>query len=334
MDWNISRQIVWGIPIPAKICTKCDSGYVDLDDKLTKCEKCGGELKKDLDTFDTWFSSAQWPFVTLGFPDSKDFKNFYPTDVMETAGEIIFFWVSRMIMMGLYMTGKVPFKTVYLHGLVLDAKGQKMSKSKGNVIDPLMLTSKFGTDAFRMGLVVGNTPGTSLALSEDKVSGYKKFVNKLWNVARFVISTAEGERGKPSEEGQKIDSNTEAIVFDPKFKNWDTSDSVHLKRLVELTAEITNEMDTFKFYIAAEKIYHYVWHEFADKIIEESKQVITGAGTGGKNGAEIISRVQFLLHALRTILKLLHPFMPFVTEEIWSEIEAEKSLLMVENWPS
>src|SRR3989344_5097179 len=150
IDWNISRQIVWGIPIPAKICSKCGHGMVDLENKISKCEKCSGEVTQDNDTFDTWFSSGQWPFATLGYPDSLDFKTFYPTDVMETAGEIIFFWVSRMIMLGLYVTGKTPFKTVYLHGLVLDAKGQKMSKSKGNVIDPLTLTEKYGTDAFRM----------------------------------------------------------------------------------------------------------------------------------------------------------------------------------------
>jgi valyl-tRNA synthetase len=155
IDWNISRQIVWGIPIPAKICEKCQYGLPDLDDSIENCPKCNGELKKETDTFDTWFSSGQWPFASLGFPDSKDYKTFYPTQVMETAGEIIFFWVARMLMLGKYMTGKLPFNTVYLHGLVLDAKGQKMSKSKGNVINPLDLTEKYGTDAFRMGMVIG-----------------------------------------------------------------------------------------------------------------------------------------------------------------------------------
>lgn len=334
-DWNISRQIVWGIPIPAKLCTNpaCGKGFVDLEDKLTNCESCKGKLVNDTDTFDTWFSSSQWPFATLGYPDSLDFKNYYPTDVMETAGEIIFFWVSRMIMLGLYVTGEVPFKTVYLHGLVLDAKGQKMSKSKGNVIDPLTITSKFGTDALRMGFVVGNTPGTSLALSEDKVSGYKKFVNKIWNITRFIISTAEGERGKPTE-GQ-VEVKAAPVVFDLNFKEWSPTDVAHLKRLEELTAEVTKEMDTFKFYIAAEKIYHYTWHELADKIIEESKPIISGA-----DQVAAISRVQFLLHALMTILKLLHPFMPFVTEEIWADAgfaakkEGNQGLLMVEKWPA
>lgn len=328
-DWNISRQIVWGIPIPAKLCIKCDKGFVDLDNKLSSCPDCKENLIQDKDTFDTWFSSGQWPFASLNFPDSSDFKNYYPTDVMETAGEIIFFWVSRMIMLGLYMTGKAPFKTVYLHGLVLDAKGQKMSKSKGNVIDPLTLTSKFGTDAFRMGLVIGNTPGTSLALSEDKVSGYKKFVNKLWNITRFIISTAEGERGKPTDGQNEV--KAENIAFDPDFAEWSKMDIEHRARLDQLVTEITKEMDNFRFYIAAEKIYHYSWHEFADKILEESKTIISSS-----DKIATVSRIQFLLHSLRTILKLLHPFMPFVTEEIWNSIRNDNeqgSLLLVEKWP-
>jgi valyl-tRNA synthetase len=230
-------------------------------------------------------------------------------------------------MLGLYVTGKIPFKTVYLHGLVLDAKGQKMSKSKGNVIDPLTLTSKFGTDAFRMGLVVGNTPGTSLAFSEDKVSGYKKFVNKIWNITRFIISTAEGERGKPVEGQSEV--KAVPVAFDPDFKDWSASDIAHTERVQELVAEVTKEMDTFKFYIAAEKIYHYAWHEFADIILEESKPIISGTNTRAA-----ISRIQFLLHTLSTILKLLHPFMPFVTEEIWADAGFGTRLLMVEEWPA
>ncbi len=311
IDWNISRQIVWGIPIPAKICTKCDEGYVDLDGKLSKC-KCSGELRQDTDTFDTWFSSGQWPFASLGYPDSDDFKTFYSTDVMETAGEIIFFWVSRMIMLGLYITGKVPFKTVYLHGLVLDAKGQKMSKSKGNVIDPLTYTAKLGTDAFRMGLIVGNTPGTSLALSEDKVTAYKKFVNKLWNMTRFILSS------------------TENVKYDAQFKAWSEQDKAHLEALNNLVAEVTREMDEYKFYMVAEKLYHYAWHEVADKIIEESKAIISGTDEAARK-----SREQLLLHLHISILKLLHPFMPFITEEIWADMpHGSKKLLMIEDWPA
>ncbi len=314
MDWNISRQIVWGIPIPAKICAKCGHGMVDLENKIEKCEKCSSEVTQDHDTFDTWFSSGQWPFVTLGYPDSPDFKTFYPTDVMETAGEIIFFWVSRMIMLGLYITGKVPFTTVYLHGLVLDAKGQKMSKSKGNVIDPLILTEKYGTDAFRMGMVVGNTPGTSLALSEDKIRGYKNFANKIWNITRFVLD------------------NTKDIKYDENFTDFNQEDKDQIKEIDNLISEITKEMDEYKFYIAAEKIYHYTWGRFADIIIEESKSIFE---TANLHEAIILSRKQFLISTLIKILKILHPFTPFVTEEIWSMMPTKnKNLLMVEKWPS
>ncbi len=310
MDWNISRQIVWGIPIPAKICTECDHGMVDIDNNITSCSKCGGDIRQDKDTFDTWFSSGQWPFASLGYPESDDFKNFYPTDVMETAGEIIFFWVSRMIMLSLYITGKVPFKTVYLHGLVLDAKGLKMSKSKGNVIDPLTLTTKFGTDAFRMGMVIGNTPGTSLALSEDKVKAYKNFANKIWNITRFVLSSTEN-----------FDGN--------KPEHITSEDTELLQELDNLIKDTTSDMDNFRFYLSAEKIYHYIWHTFADKIIEGSKEKLKNDDNRIKLSAEYTLR-----HILEECLKILHPFMPFVTEEIWSHIPMEKKeLLMVTNWP-
>ena len=313
IDWNISRQIVWGIPIPAKICTKCSAGMVDLDNEIKKCTSCGGEVVQDKDTFDTWFSSGQWPFATLGYPDNNDFKTFYPTDVMETAGEIIFFWVSRMIMLGLYVTGKIPFKTVYLHGLVLDAKGVKMSKSKGNVIDPLILTGKYGTDAFRIGLVIGNTPGTSLALAEERIRGYGKFANKIWNATRFVLD------------------NTKDFPI-PENPAYDEEDKKSDEELKNLLKEVTIEMDEYKFYIVAEKLYHYFWHTFADVIIERSKKKIT-------EGKNVDSAKALLYTHLITLLKALHPFMPFVTEEIWSMIpkkdeQKNKNLLMVEKWPN
>jgi valyl-tRNA synthetase len=292
---NISRQIVWGIPIPAKICKDCGAGYVDLEDKLDKCHKCGGELEKDHDTFDTWFSSGQWPYAALGYPDNADYREYYPTDVLETAGEIIFFWVARMIMLGLYVTGKVPFQTVYLHGLVLDGKGQKMSKSKGNVINPLELTAKYGTDALRMALVVGNTPGTSLALAEDKIKAYKHFANKIWNASRYVIENEDKtSSGNLTEEDEQI-----------------------LAEFNDLTKDITADLDNFRFYLAAEKIYHYFWHTFADIIIEKKKK-------------EQDKRI--LMTLLKEQLKVLHPFMPFITEELWG-ILGENQLLMVERWP-
>jgi len=310
MDWNISRQIVWGIPIPAKICTKCGAGMADIDNNILKCIKCEGEVKQDTDTFDTWFSSSQWPFASLGYPNSKDFKFFYPTDVMETAGEIIFFWVSRMIMLGLYITGEVPFKTVYLHGLVLDAKGQKMSKSKGNVIDPMILTEKYGTDAFRIGMVIGNTPGTSLALSEDKIRAYKNFANKIWNITRFVLSSTEEWNGLEPE------------VLEEK-------DKIIINQFHNTVKDVTLDMDNFRFYMAAEKIYHYIWHTFADEVIEGSKEKMQS------DNSSIISSSQYTLrYILDNSLKLLHPFMPFVTEEIWSLLDIpDKNLLIVTKWP-
>jgi valyl-tRNA synthetase len=310
IDWPLSRQIVWGISIPAKLCTKCDFATVDVKDELSKCEKCGGELKKDPDTFDTWFSSGQWPFATLGFPDSKDFEMFYPTDVMETAGEIIFFWVSRMMMLGLYVTGKLPFKTVYLHGLVLDAKGQKMSKSKGNVISPLEVIEQYGTDAFRIALVIGNTPGTSLALDTNKIKGYKNFANKIWNASKFVMMNLEG-----------YDSGASISLSADQKKN--------LEELQAIGKEITASMDEYKFYIAGEMIYHYFWHTFCDKIIEESKKDL--ADEKCRAGAQ-----HMLLEILSTSLKLLHPFMPFITEEIYQSlpIKDKQSALMIETWPT
>lgn len=303
MDWNISRQIVWGIPIPAKICDACQHGMVDLDNKITACEKCGASVHQDQDTFDTWFSSGQWPFATLGYPNGKDFETFYPTAIMETAGDIIFFWVARMLMLGLYVTGKVPFKMVYLHGMVLDGKGQKMSKSKGNVINPLDLTQKFGTDAFRMGLIVGNTPGSSLALSEDKIKAYKHFANKIWNASRFVI---EKNQNSPNQEIAKSEISQK-----------------YLAELDELVKDVTADMENNRYYMAGEKLYHYFWHTFADKIIEEAKADP--------------SLNPLLLQILTTCLAMLHPFMPFVTEEIWSLIPAgakpSDKLLIASKWP-
>ena len=315
-DWNISRQIVWGIPIPAKLCDTCGESFVDLESKLIKCKKCGGELHVDTDTFDTWFSSGQWPFATLGYPDSVDFKTFFPTDVLETAGDLVFFWLARMVMLSLYITGKIPFNTVYIHGMVLDAKGQKMSKSKGNVINPLDLTAMYGTDAFRFGMVIGNTPGTSLALSEDKIRAYRNFANKLWNITRFITENTQGSTLTSNSEGRTLNPGDEKLLAE-----FDT-----------LVKEVTKEMNEYKFYIVGEKLYHYIWHTFADKIIEESKQVFSVGDQVANN-----SRATLLQYILNNSLKLLHPFMPFVTEEIWNIVhnpnyEKEK-MLIIQAWP-
>ncbi len=286
IDWNISRQIVWGISIPA---------WFRGDESIASKEKPEGEgWVKDIDTFDTWFSSGQWPLMTTDFPNGKDFTSYYPTDVMETGHDLIFKWVPRMVIFGLYLSKKVPFHTVYLHGLVNDPKGKKMSKSKGNVVNPLTLTDKYGTDALRMALVVGNTPGTDLALQEEKVKAYKNFANKMWNITRYVLS---------------MEKNGE--VKKELIEEWEN-----------FAKDVTTDMDNYRFYLGAEKLYAYIWHRFADEIIEESK--------GKTDYGETLNYI------LINSIKLLHPFMPFVTEEIWQLMQEkeDKKLLMVEKWPT
>jgi valyl-tRNA synthetase len=310
-DWPIARQIAWGIPIPAKVCVDCHHGMVDLDNTITTCTKCGGAVSQEQDTFDTWFSSGQWPLATTDFGgESGDFKKFYPTSVMETGKDILFFWVARMVMLGLYRTGEVPFKKIYLHGMVRDKKGLKMSKSKGNVIAPSEIQDKYGTDALRMGLMVNNVPGTDMNLDPDKVNAYKKFANKLWNITRFVLDNTE--------DYIPLAEHTEA---DTKFEN---------EFLHPMVAEINADMEKDRFDLAAEKIYHFVWDHFASQVIEESKPLLAATPV------ERASRQRMLNHYLITSLKLLHPFMPFVTEAIWQELPKhmkDSDILMVAKWP-
>lgn len=299
-DWNISRQIVWGIPIPAKLCEKCGEGFIDINDTIHTCSSCGAKTIQDPDTFDTWFSSGQWPFATLGYPDNTDFKTFYPTTVMETGADILFFWVARMMMLGIYVTGDVPFKYVYLHGLVRDAKGQKMSKSKGNVISPLEVTKEYGTDALRMGLVVGNTPGTDLNLDPRKIGAYKKFANKLWNIVRFLLEQADAK---------KIQTLLSAGV------TLHEDDEKLLSEFTQFKRDMMEDMNAFRFHLAAEKLYHYAWHTYADAIIEQSKPLLTGVDLERTD-----SRIAVLSRIVSETLALLHPFMPFVTEVLWKHL--------------
>jgi valyl-tRNA synthetase len=319
-DWNISRQIVWGIPIPAKICISCDEGFPDINNSLSSCPTCGGALKEDTDTFDTWFSSGQWPFATLGYPQSEDYKKYYPTQVMETGADILFFWVTRMIMLGLYRTDVLPFSTVYLHGLVTAPDGSKMSKSKGNVISPLDISNEYGTDALRMGLIIGNTPGTPTPLDKNKVKAYKHFANKLWNATRFVLLNTQ-------------DVSPKANIHDLIKKNLKEHkvQEKYLKSLNRLVKEVTEDFEKYRLHLAGEKLYHYFWHEFADSVIEDSKKML-------ESDKETREMTQYMLITiLTTSLKLLHPFMPFVTEDIWSRLPKHfvdnDELLMVTQWP-
>ncbi|MBI2592940.1 MAG: valine--tRNA ligase [Candidatus Colwellbacteria bacterium] len=313
-DWNLSRQIVWGIRIPAWFCKemrnercKKENGLIVATMPPKKCPRCEGEIEQDPDVFDTWFSSGQWPFLTLGFPDSKDYKAFYPTDVMDPGYEILFFWVARMIMLGIYRTGKIPFRTVYLHGMVRDKDRQKMSKSKGNVIDPLGVAETYGTDAVRIALISGNAPGNDPVISEEKIRGYRNFVTKIWNLSRFIIMNAK-----------------EAESKNVKYSGRDLH---HLKKLESVKKSVTKNLEQFKFHLAAETIYHYTWHEVADKIIEESKPRLQGNDTADRKAAAAT-----LLKILEESLKMLHPFMPFVTEKIWNSIPNSDGLLMVQEW--
>ncbi len=309
IDWNISRQIVWGIPIPAKICTACEHAFPDLDDTIHACPKCEGEVRKDTDTFDTWFSSGQWPLLSLGYSEGEDYKVFHPTDVMETGHDLIFKWVPRMVIFSLYLQKQVPFHTVYLHGLVNDAQGKKMSKSKGNVINPIEIIDKYGTDALRMALIVGNPAGSDTALSDNKIKAYKHFANKLWNISRFVLMNTEG-----------IEGNKDAIA--------DAADIALLDELHALEQEVTGDIEAYRFHLAAEKLYHYVWHQFADTILEESKAILNG-----EDGAQKMSRQHTLVYILRQSLIMLHPFMPFITEEIWPHVSREENeMLMIHPW--
>ena len=302
-DWCISRQIWYGHRIP--VWYRGDELYCGLEAPE------GDGWGQDPDTLDTWFSSGLWTFSTLGWPDkTEDLNIYHPTNILETGHEILFFWVARMILMTGYALGTVPFRTVYLHGTVRDAQGRKMSKSLGNGIDPIEIAQKFGADAGRMALVVGNTPGTDTRISEDKIKAYKHFANKIWNITRFVLDNTE-------------------YAKDIIIPTLTTNDAEIIKKLNIVIQEVTADLENNRLHLASEKLYDYVWHTFADAILEESKTIL-GIGTE----AEKTSRRYVLLIILETSLKMLHPFMPFITEEIWGILPREsKQLLLVEPWP-
>ncbi|MBI4084963.1 MAG: class I tRNA ligase family protein [Candidatus Liptonbacteria bacterium] len=284
-------------------------------DVLDKCKKCGGHFfEQDSDVFDTWFSSGQWPFAALITGKKTDFKTYYPTDVMETGYDILFFWVARMVMLGLYATGKIPFKDVYLHGLVLDKDKKKMSKSKGNVIDPLGVAEIYGSDALRIALVAGNTAGKDIVISEDKIRGYRNFATKLWNIARFILLHRTGPHLK-KRYGEK---------YSKELKDMDR------KSLAEIEAikkKVTNHLEKFEFHLAVEILYHYIWHTLADKKVESLKRFLQPASAL----EDQVAAREILEKLLIESLKMLHPFMPFITEEIYQKLNPGK-ILMAEKW--
>jgi len=303
-DWCISRQIWYGHRIP--VWYRGDETFVGIT------EPDGDGWTQDEDTLDTWFSSGLWTFSTLGWPEkTKDLMDYHPTNLIETGYDIIFFWVARMILMTGFHLGQIPFKHVYLHGLVRDEKGRKMSKSLGNIVDPLDLIGKYGADALRMGLIVGSGPGNDTKLSENNIKGYKKFANKIWNATRFVLESTKD-----------FDYESVPEKIEPSHKKF-------IDEWKETLSDITKDLDNYRLYLSAEKIYHYFWHTFADIIIEECKGAVNGDDETQKKSAQYT-----LYYILNNSLKALHPFMPFVTEEIWSLLPHKKEgLLMVEKWP-
>jgi len=300
-DWCISRQLWWGHPIPIWYCDQCQEPVASIE-KPGVCKKCKTkEFTQDEDILDTWFSSGLWTFSTLGWPNkTKDLKTYHPTTVMETGWDILFFWIARMIMMSLYLLKEVPFKTVYLNGLVLDKDGKKMSKSKGTGVDPIPMTEKYGTDAIRLSLILGTSAGQDFRLYEEKIAGYRNFVNKLWNVARFIIMNNDKKL-------KKLEVKTLA-------DQWIVSS---MQKLIEDT---TDHLDAYHFSEAGLGIYEFLWHEFADWYIEVAK-------------TEKNSSVQY--YVLENTLRLSHPFIPFVTEKIWQQMNgtAKKDSLIIQEWP-
>ncbi len=292
-DWCISRQLWWGHQVP--VWYKGEEVHVGTDSP-------GEGWAQDPDTLDTWFSSGQWPFTTLGWgqKDDSDFKTFYPTSVMETGYDILFFWVARMIMLGIYATDKVPFETVYLHGLVRDEKGQKMSKSKGNVIDPLVVADQYGADAVRMALVFGTGPGNDANIGESKIKGMRNFTNKLWNIGRFIVDMAPETRAERANEN--------------KDDKW------ILEELDKTQEIVTNALENYRFSQAAEELYEFIWHKFADKYVESTKN--------RRGEAQGVLEVVF-----EESLRLLHPFMPYETEELWQKLPHKGDSIMVSSWP-
>ena len=310
-DWCISRQLWWGHRIPVWYCDSCGEVIVSVDDP-DGCPACpAGQLRQDEDVLDTWFSSGLWPHSTLGWPDdAEDFAYFYPTAVMETGYDILFFWVARMIMLGIENTGQIPFRTVYLHGLIRDANGDKMSKTRGNTMDPLDLIDRYGTDALRFALSTGTAPGNDLRITEGKLEAARNFANKVWNAARFVITALEGQ--------DDLAGWRDLPRLEHREDRWIVS------LLDRVTAEVNQALADFELGEAQQKLYDFIWNEFCDWYIEMAKVRLRSdnAADGVENGDTPAgpSPRPVLAHVLERTLRLLHPFMPFITEEIWQNL--------------
>jgi valyl-tRNA synthetase len=337
-DWCISRQIWWGHQIPAWYCENCNAGLFVKKMRIgdaatahtiftilqgakplvartapTHCPDCH-ETKfiRDSDVLDTWFSSALWPFSTLGWPEqTPELKTYYPTSTLVTGLDILFFWVARMIMMGLQFMGDVPFRDVYIHALVRDAEGQKMSKSKGNVIDPLHVMEQFGTDALRFTLAAMASPGRDIKLAEERIEGYRNFANKIWNAARFSLMNLDGPR----------------TVISPAERPF--PDRWILSRLNQTIQSVTSELEAYRFDRAANALYQFIWHEYCDWYLELIKPTLQNAASPDAPGTR-----QTLVETLETTMRLLHPFMPFLTEEIWQTLPHQGASIVVQSYPT
>ena len=311
-DWCISRQLWWGHRIPAYYCEQCGHTHV-ASQKPEVCCKCGcTELKQDEDVLDTWFSSALWPFSTLGWPEkTKELEYFYPTNVLVTGYDIIFFWVARMIFSGINAMGEVPFDHVLIHGIVRDSQGRKMSKSLGNGIDPIEVIDKYGADALRFSLAMGNSPGNDMRFYWEKVEAYRNFANKIWNASRFVMMNLEGGSILPIEEC-----------------NLDAADKWILSRFNGAVREVTENMEKYELGMAAQRLYDFMWSEFCDWYIELTKPRLYGTDAAEKNTA-----LSVLCFVLAGTMKLLHPFMPFITEEIYTHLPGSDETIMLSSWP-